>query len=271
MKPSADRVEGQSTVISVTDDGLRYYRSPLWPQLKHGIFTRHGGHSPAPWASLNVGGTVGDDRAVVRRNHERMYEALNVDGTRACTTWQVHGADVVTVQGPVRGRRWLAQADGLVTDRPDTPLVMRYADCVPLLFHDPARGVIGLAHAGWRGTVMGMAANMVRVMAGFYGCHPADIQVLIGPSISRQRFQVGPEVVAAIQEYFGTLEGLHSTDPQDGSSYVDLWAANALDLRRAGVEQVAVAGLCTYQRTDEFFSHRAEHGRTGRFGVVMSL
>lgn len=252
-------------------DGLAYYQFDQWPQLKHGVFTRLGGVSAPPWASLNVGGNVGDDPQAVRHNHERMYAALGVEDARACSVWQVHSADVLLVDAPVRGRRWLALADGMVTDRPGVPLSMRFADCVPLLFHDPMRGVIGIAHAGWRGTVQGVAANVVRLMAQAYGCKPADIQAAIGPSIGPDRYQVGEEVVRAVCDYFGSTDGLIQRDPADGSAYLDLWAANRLDLERAGVEQVETAGICTARRTDEFFSHRAEKGRTGRFGAVIAL
>lgn len=252
-------------------EGLVYYRFEMWPQLKHGIFTRKGGVSAEPWASLNVGGNVGDDPGAVRENHVRMYDALGVRGDRACTVWQVHSADVVLVDGPVRGRRWLEAADAMITDRADTPLSMRFADCTPLLFVDPVRGVIGVAHAGWRGTAQGMGSAVVQAMADAYGSRPADIQAGIGPSIGPAHYQVGEEVVEAVEHYFGTTDGLISRDPADGSAYLNLWEANRLDLERAGVGEVAVAGLCTVERNDEFFSHRHERGRTGRFGVVLSL
>jgi purine-nucleoside/S-methyl-5'-thioadenosine phosphorylase / adenosine deaminase len=258
-------------VQRVTCGGLAYYRFEQWPHLKHGIFTRHGGVSAAPWASLNLGGNVGDDPQAVRRNHQRMYAALDVEETRACSVWQVHSADVILADGPVRGRRWLALADAMVTDRPDTPLSMRFADCVPILFHDPVRRVIGMAHAGWRGTVQGVAASTVRAMVDAYGCQPRDIRAGIGPSIGPEHYQVGEEVVEAVVVYFGGSDGMIRRDPADGSAYLDLWAANRVDLERAGVVQIEVAELCTATRTDEFFSHRAEQGRTGRFGAVMTL
>lgn len=255
----------------LADGELVYYQFSLWPDLKHGIFTRHGGVSVAPWASLNLGGNVGDDPAAVRQNHDRMYAALRLDSSRACTVWQVHSADTVLANGPVRGRRWLALADGMITDQLDTPLAMRFADCTPLLFYDPAQGVIGIAHAGWRGTAQGIGANTVRAMVQAYGCKPSNIQAGIGPSIGPRRYQVGEEVVAAVQAHFGTTDGLIRRDPADGTAYLDLWEANRRDLQCAGVEQIEVAGICTAERTNEFFSHRAEQGRTGRFGAVLSL
>jgi hypothetical protein len=200
-----------------------------------------------------------------------MYAALNVEDGRACTVWQVHGNDVVIANAPVSGRRWLAQADAMITDRPDTPLSMRFADCTPILFYDPLRSAIGMAHAGWRGTVQGVAARTAQTMMREYGCQPRDIQALIGPSIGPDRYQVGEEVVEAVETAFGALDGLIRRDPNDDTAYLNLWAANALDLRRVGVEQIEIAEICTAERTDLFFSHRAERGKTGRFGAVLCL
>ncbi|NDJ59766.1 MAG: peptidoglycan editing factor PgeF, partial [Chloroflexi bacterium] len=243
----------------------------MWPDLTHGVFTRHGGVSAAPWQSLNLGGNVGDDPRAVRSNHERMYAALGVADARACTVWQIHSTDVIVANGPVQGRRWLAHADALITDRADTPLSMRFADCVPLLFRDPVRGVIGMAHAGWRGTVAGMAAQMVGALAETYGSRPTDLQVGIGPSIGPARYQVGEEVVEAARAYFGSTDEIVRRDPSDGTAYLDLWRANQLDLEQSGVGQIEIARICTAERTDEFYSHRAEQGRTGRFGAVVAL
>lgn len=253
--------------------GPAYYQFDQWAdeqRLIHGVFTRLGGVSAEPWASLNLGGTVGDDPAVVRENHRRVYAALGLDGERACTVWQVHSADTVVVRGRVPQRRWLARADGMITDQPRLPLTMRFADCSPILLYDPVRHVAGIVHAGWRGAVRDAAGSAVRAMCAAFGCHPGDIQAGIGPSIGPDRYQVGEEVVAAVREAFGAVDGLLRR-ADDGSTYLDLWLANRLALERAGVGQIEVAGICTATRTDEFYSHRAERGRTGRFGAVIAL
>lgn len=256
------------------ENGLTYYRFSGWEGVKHGLFTRQGGVSPAPFNSLNLGGTVGDDVANVRQNHEIMYDALKVDPNKTVTVWMVHGADVVIADKPVYHRRWLALADAMITDKPDVTLVMRYADCVPVLAYDPTRGVIGIAHAGWQGTVRGMAFNMIQAMIQAYGCHPMDIKAGIGPCIGPDRYQVGEEVVAAVANHFGTLDGdvpLIKRDPNDQTAYLNLWEANRRDLQRAEVEQVEIMGLCTATHSDEWYSHRAEKGKTGRFGALISL
>lgn len=256
---------------SVIHGAVKFYQFNTFVPLKHGIFTRQGGVSVAPYDSLNLGGTVGDEPEAVRRNHAIMHETLGLDPTRSVTTWLIHGVDVVYVNGPRDDRHWFAKADAMITDRPNTPLVMRFADCTPLYFHDPVRGAIGMAHAGWRGTVHGMAARTVQAMVERFGSHPADIRAGIGPAIGPDHYQVGEEVVEAAHAYFGSDAPIIRRDPVDGTAYLDLWTANRLDLQRAGVEQVEVAELCTAANIHEFYSHRAENGQTGRFGAVLSL
>lgn len=238
--------------------------------LTHGLFTRLGGVSAAPWTSLNLGGTVGDDPEAVNENLQRAYHALDLDPQRACTVWQVHSADTVLVHGRAANRRWLARADGMITDRRGVPLTMRFADCTPIVLYDPDHHAIGLAHAGWRGTVQNMAGRIVQAMQAAFGTQPEALVAGIGPAIGPERYQVGPEVVEATVQAFGVTDELVRRDA-DGSATLDLWAANRVALERAGVRQIEVAGICTASRTDEFFSHRAEHGRTGRFGVMIAL
>lgn len=256
----------------VSAGGLAYYRFSDLP-LVHGVFTRLGGVSAPPWDSLNVGSTVGDDPAAVARNHALMWDALGVDGAQACSVWQVHSAEVVVGEQvrpeQVRSEQ-VRKADAMVTDRAGLPLVMRFADCVPILLYDAVRGAIGMAHAGWRGTVAGVGPAAVRAMARAFGSRPGDIWAGIGPSIGVSHYRVGEEVVAAVEAAFGGPDGLVRR-ADDGGAYLDLWSANRLALERAGVGEVVVAGICTASRTHEFYSHRAEGGRTGRFGAVLVL
>lgn len=250
-----------------------YYQFDMWRNapFQHGVFTRHGGVSAAPYGTLNIGSTVGDDIQAVRQNHQRIYDVLNVKAENACSVWQVHGADTVIATAPPQGRKWINRADGLVTNLKGYPLLMRYADCVPILYFDPMHEVIGIAHAGWRGTLAGAQTSVIETMQSAFGSQPADIQVGIGPSIGPDNFQVGEEVVAAFQERFGDLDGLMKRSPDDGTAYINLWEANRRILAEAGVQHIEIAEICTYAATDDFFSHRAENGKTGRFGAVISL
>ena len=250
--------------------GLAFYRHAAWSGLSHGIFTRLGGVSQAPYASLNVGASNGDDPAAVQENHRRMFRAAELNPERAVSCWLVHGVDVLVIKGEQRPPERLAKVDAILCDQPDTPLVMRFADCVPLLLYDPVQGAIALGHAGWRGTVQGIAGVIVRTMVDAFGSAPRDIQALIGPAISARNYPVGEAVAAAARASFGAADGIiqHSAD---GTPHLDLWRANHYDLLRQGLEQIRIMEHCTSENTHEFFSHRAENGRTGRFGVVMSL
>lgn len=234
------------------------------------MITRRGGLSPAPWDSLNVGGTVGDERTRVRANRARSFEAFGREPASIFDVWQVHSADVVYADAPLDPDTDLTQADIILTDKPEVTLFMRFADCVPILFHDPNKNVIGLAHAGWMGTVRGVSRAAVEGMQKRYGSKPADILAAIGPSIGPDHYEVGADVIAKVNQAFGAqAESLIET--RGGRTYLDLWQANRVQLQGAGVRQIEAAGLCTACHLDDWFSHRAEKGKTGRFGALMAL
>ena len=156
--------------------------------VTHGFSTRKGGVSPAPWDSLNLDDRRGDDLANVQENFRRLCAALDVDVQRIVLSRQVHRDDVRTVTADDCGKGlWRMQdydsADALITDVPHIPLVVFSADCNVILLHDPVRRAIGAAHAGWRGTALGIAAKAVRAMADTYGCDPSDIRAAVGPAI----------------------------------------------------------------------------------------
>jgi hypothetical protein len=203
-------------------------------------------------------------------NNQRMVDALELNGKQVCTVWQVHGTDTIQVNGPRPDRAWLAKADGMITDKTDVALTMRFADCSPVLLYDPVHHALGMAHAGWRGTVAGAAASTLKAMQETFGTRPPEVLAAIGPSIGPAAYQVGEEVVQAVEDHFGVTEGFIRR-AEDGSAYFDLWEANRHTLAQAGVASIEVAGICTASNIDEFFSHRAEKGRTGRFGVVVAL
>jgi len=159
--------------------------------------------------------------------------------------------------------------DILLTDQPGIALVQRFADCVPLVLYDPGRQVLALAHTGWRGTVQGVALEAVRAMAQAFGSHPGDIVAGVGPSIGPCCYEIGPEVAAQVRS--NCQQGELFLSQADNAIHLDLWAANCGQLEEAGVDQVEVMRLCTACHNEEFFSHRAERGRTGRFGVMALL
>lgn len=261
-----------SQLLKYNDNGLVYYRFATLedqPGLFHGIFTRLGGVSPAPWATLNVGHTVGDDHEAVEENHRRLCCALGIARQDIVSGYQVHGTRVARVGLRDRGQVY-PETDILITNVPGVPLMQRYADCLPILLYDPVHRAVGLAHAGWRGTLARVAQKAVEAMQAEFDTRPAELIAALGPGIGPCCYQVGPEVAEAAQK---TISGWPSVllRYQDGSWHLDLWEANRRLLRQAGVEHIEISGLCTACRTDEFYSHRAEQGHTGRFGVVIGL
>lgn len=203
-------------------------------------------------------------------NRIQIFDALGRDRASIHDVWLVHGTDIVYADAPRSLERHPERADIILTDNPEVSLFMRFADCVPLLFHDPKRHVIGISHAGWMGTVKGVAKTTVEAMHTRYGSNPKDIVAGIGPSIGVDHYEVGEDVVSQFREKYGK-DAERVVQTRDGRTYLDLWTANLIQLQNAGVEQVQVSGVCTACHLDDWFSHRAEKGKTGRFGVLMAL
>ncbi len=240
--------------------------------MRHGVFTRHGGISAAPWDSLNLGASVGDDPAAVAENRQRLLAGFGLEFAPFGTLWLVHGKDVLRLDEASRLNGNLPKGDALITDQPGLPLLLRFADCLPLLLYDPQRAAIGIAHAGWRGTALGIAAAAIHAMQEAYGCEPAAIQALIGPGICGACYEVGDEVRREMGRRFGAAAlSAISRPAANGRWLLDLAAANQLELQNAGVEIIHNQAPCTACHPEDFFSHRAEKGRTGRFGALICL
>jgi len=253
----------------IQHNGIRYYQFETL-QARHALFTRPGGVSPDPWGSLNVGATVGDDLARVRQNRSLSFQALGCEPESIFDVWQVHSADVVCASAPRPVDEAYRQADIILTDKPDVTLFMRFADCVPILLHDPRNGIIGVAHAGWMGTLRDVAHATVEAMKKNYGSKPADIVAGIGPSIGPDHYEIGADVILQVMQKHGD-EADSVLKSHHGKIHFNLWESNRLALERAGVGHVEIAEICTACHTEDWFSHRAERGRTGRFGALISL
>jgi YfiH family protein len=247
--------------------------------VAHGCSTRVGGVSAAPWDTLNAGFTVPDDPAAVWENRHRFAACLGLENVTSLLS-MTHGKEVARIDQPLllpedrsRAPRPVYSADACITDRPGLPLTLTVADCVPVFFHDPKVGCIGLAHAGWRGTVAGIVPETVKAMGRAYGSRPDDVLVGIGPSIGPQAFEVGPEVVEEFRAAFPEQIDLISVQAEGGKAFIDLWRANTAMALRAGVPEgnVVVSGWCTVGHPELFFSHRRDRGHTGRLlaGIIL--
>lgn len=235
--------------------------------VPHAFTTRKGGVSASPYNSLNLGLSSGDAPERVAENRRRVMEAFGVTREEVCAFHQVHSARVLE-GAPTWFER---EADASVTNNPDLLLVVSVADCSPLLFHDPVREVVGAAHCGWRGTVAGMAKEVVEKMSELYGSDPRDIHVAIGPGISAPCYQVGEEVVQAFVDA-GFPKYIAYPD-SEGRFRLDIAAANRWSLAQVGVPStnIWISTWCTYSDTTRFYSHRRDAGQTGRHWAVIKL
>lgn len=240
--------------------------------------SRTGGLSLPPYASLNLGLHVGDNPELVMANRRLLADTLDLPLECWVIGEQVHGNRVALVewQDAGRGSEELANAlagiDAMVTSESRVALVAFYADCVPLFLVDPVKRVLGLAHAGWRGTVLGIGGRVVTRMVREFNSCPADLLAAIGPSIGRCCYQVDTRVGVAVKE---RLPWANKVLTPDGSNHyrLDLPRANYLELLAAGLrpENIELANLCTCCLSDTFFSYRATGGPTGRQAALLSL
>jgi len=237
--------------------------------VKHAYFLRHGGVSPKPWQSLNVG--LGQDSPErVSENRLRAFRSVNLDPASIFDVWQVHSNEVVCTNGARGAEEDFQKADGIITNNPGTTLFMRYGDCVPILLFDPKLNIVGILHAGWQGTLKKIVWSAINKLKVVYHSQPSDIIAAIGPSIGPDHYVVGEDVADKIREVFGskTKYTLHNRDTK---TFFDLWNANTILLEEAGVSQIEVSGICTACHVVDWFSHRQEGGRTGRFGAFIAL
>ena len=247
-----------------------YFSSLRSVGFKHAVLTRHGGVSQSPWESLNLGGSVGDNPEHVLANKQRILKKLNFGSDSVFDVWQVHGNKVALADAPRLNGKSQQQADIVLTDKPGITLLMRFADCVPILLYEPERHVAGIVHAGWKGTVNRAVSKAVQVMIQKYGCLPDRIIGAIGPSIGPDHYEIGSDVVHEVQRTFGKESDQILITNHLKTSF-NLWKANHMLLEKEGVTHIEEANICTACNVKDFFSHRAENGRTGRFGVVAGL
>jgi len=257
-------------MIRIDDHGLVYYQFAMLRAergLRHGFFTRLGGMSQPPYATLNVGASVGDDADAVAENRRRCLAALGFDEAQVVTPCQVHSARVAKV-GAAEGGQIIADTDGLLSAETGLALLLRFADCVPIMLYDREQRAIGLVHAGWRGTLEGIATRAVQAIQAHFGCMPDRLWAGIGPAIGRCCYEVGSELGDRFRARFGPQV---LSEPRTGGARLDLAAANVLALQEVGVRNIEQAELCTACHSDEFFSHRREGGHTGRLAALIGL
>jgi polyphenol oxidase len=243
----------------------------LVPGLTAGITSKQGGFSEGPFQSLNMGLHVKDEVDTVRQNRKRVADSIHFPLKTWVCTEQTHGNNIRRAthkdggKGALDYATSIMDADGLITDEPDLLLTMCYADCVPLYFLYPEGRLIGVAHAGWKGTVLDIAGNMIREF-NHYGARSEEILTAIGPSICRKCYQVDDRVIDKVKKLLEDCNEKPYNLKYEGQYELDLKRTNYLALRNMGVpsKNITVSDLCTACNEKEFFSHRRDSGKTGR-------
>ena len=234
--------------------------------VRHGFFTRKGGASSGIFAGLNCGSGSSDQAEIVAINRARAAEAMGVAPQALVTVNQVHSADVATVDGPLSDR---PRADAMVTATPGLALAVLTADCQPVLFADRRAGVIGAAHAGWRGALDGVLEATVAAMEAL-GAQRAAISAVIGPCISQAAYEVGPEFLDAFRDEDPANTRFFANGPGDRLLF-DLPGFGLHRLRSAGVGAAEWIGHCTYRDSERFYSYRrTTHAGEADYGRLIS-
>lgn len=234
--------------------------------LRHGFFGRAGGASSGVFAGLNCGHGSSDQHEAVQINRTRVATAMGVAGDALIGVHQIHSARVVTVTDPAAPR---PQADALVTALPGLALSVLTADCQPVLLADPQAGVIGAAHAGWRGTLSGVLEATVVAMTAL-GAAPQSIRAVIGPTISQRAYEVGPEFFDTLIAEDNSAARYFAQGKGDRMLF-DLPGYGLSRLRAAGVGQAEWTRHCTYGDPDRFFSYRRSvHAREADYGRLIA-
>lgn len=259
-----------------------YLEYPLFADtriVKHGFSTRLGGVSEGCYSSLNLSFTRGDDPEYVRENFRKIGKAMGISCEDMVFTQQTHTTTVKVVTEAERGMglmkpRNYTDVDGLVTNVPTLCLVTFFADCVPLFFLDPVKKVIGLSHAGWRGTAGMIGKVTVDTMVDVYGCDCKDILAAVGPSICQDCYEVSEDVILEFQKHYEEQYWEQLFYRKDNGKYqLSLWKANEIVFAKSGIlpEHTAVTNVCTHCNSDLMYSHRTAGDRRGNLCAFLAL
>lgn len=259
------------------DRGLTWLTSELLyrPGLAHGFSTRPGGVSQAPWDSLNLGISRGDNLDHVRENYRRFCAVIGTDPLRTVLSRQDHHDNVLRVtaddagKGLWRERDYLS-VDALICNEPDIPITVFSADCGVILLFDPVQRAIGAVHAGWRGTAMALVKKTALEMSEAFGTKPQDLLCAIGPSIGQCCFETDDDVPAALRKVLGS-EAEQFMERRGSKWHIDLKSVNAYWLRSIGVEHIDICDHCTVCRPDLYWSHRLSGNARGVQAAMISL
>ncbi|QTA38433.1 peptidoglycan editing factor PgeF [Thermosipho ferrireducens] len=249
--------------------GIRYLTIPLFEQfrnLRHFITIR----ADANKETLDFNINSPENFESVIRSYIKVSEALDIDLSRLVVAKQIHGDRVVFVDERDLSldfwRRKLENTDAMITNKKNIILLTLFADCVPIMVYDPVKHAIGLAHSGWKGTLLEIGVKTIKSMEKYFGSKPENLCVVLGPSIGPESFEVGIDVARKFRTKFGE----EVVKNKGKRIFVDLWKSIELSLSKIGVKNIEITGIDTYSATSLFFSYRKEKTNK-RFAVFMEL
>jgi hypothetical protein len=276
LNKTVERALKKNPWTSKTIDSLILNQSPAlarYEHLVHAFTTRHGGNSPSPVDNFNLGRhlNTSESRADAAINRAKLCSALGLDVEKLSVPAQVHSPLVLVADQ----RTIYADVDGLCTNIIGKPLLLHFADCVPVMIYDPVTAVLCIVHAGWKGTAGSIARNGVKLMESQFGAKAANMVAAIGPAIGTCCYPTGVDVAQKLRQTVAIGAQASSLPElfieQEGQVRPDLKGINALQLLDSNVGEVDVSELCTACNPATFYSHRQSGGHTGRQGAIAAL
>lgn len=272
MKPNQDPL----FKLRIAPNGVEYLYIPVLDDtglVRTFFTTRRGGVSTGAYDSLNFGKYTEDNIENVKENRSRLFSALSIEKPVLVFPRQVHGDAIACLtESDIAGQEniTIEETDAVITKLRHVILTTVHADCLVVYLLDPVNKVIGLVHAGWRGTRENIVAKTLDQMVDKLGAAREDMMAVIGPGLSACCFEVGPEVFFEFKLKFDYTEE-YAKPMRQGKYLIDLKGLNTRQLEDAGVKQIHVTQYCTSCHPELFFSHRRDHGVTGRMGAGISL
>lgn len=264
----------------ISNNGVLYFSVPNFDEagmVKHCFTSRIGGVSSKPYDTLNLGFKTGDKKEDVIKNFDLICNELQIPINDLVRSDQIHKDEIRVVREEDRGKGILYESDiigidALITNKKNVALVTVYADCVPIFLLDPKKRAIGLAHAGWKGTVLKIGAKTVKKMIEAFGTNPKDCIAAIGPSIGKCCYEVDKGVIDKFNKEFTNADKFAFSKEND-KYMLDLWKANEITLKEIGIleRNIIVSNICTKCNGEKMFTYRGDHGETGRMAAIMEL
>jgi YfiH family protein len=255
--------------------GIEYYISDLMPEnLHHAFTTRVGGEAPGPLSSFSMGTAQFKEYiSCVETNRKSICELLDIDFDTLVMTDQRHTDHIVMVESvkQANSNRYILDTDAVIIASKDIAAMLFFADCTPVMLYDPSKELLGLVHAGWRGTEKRIAAKTAFKMINEFGCSPANILVAIGPAIGRCCYEVSQDVAKSVLQTVPQALISDTIIDEKSAPFIDLKEINAAQLKALGIEKIDILNKCTACNPQLFYSHRATGGQTGRHAMIARI